>query len=277
MSKNKDVSAPASQRNHHRVFYLLIFLLFPSLLLLTSTKQDQIPIESSKSSDTDAQVYKMFSTIPPEEHNIFKQEKFRAIVKLREAHLLGNQHQGTDAIFEYEELEEACRQAYGVYAPGELALLVRGILTANGVHGTRNLTQRRYRLVSPGAMGIEPQDDIDLSLGFDARPEFATIREGEHRFAGEKLIELYRLRDYYLANEPYVSQYVGYDYNELQHVFRQAYAAADPAWLALLERGTLTAHGYSHLTDTVKTKIFKAMTPAKMGLEIGRLLNEIPK
>lgn len=277
MSKSKPVSAPAAQRNHHRVFYLLILLLFPSLLLLTSNNKDQVPVQSSASGDSVAQVYSMFSTIPLEQSNIFKNAKFRAIVKLREAYLLGNKNQSTDALFEYEELEEACRQAFGVYAPSELALLVRGILTANGVHGTNNLTRQQYRLFSPETMGIEPQDDIDILLRFDARPEFAAIREGEHRFAGEKLLELYRLREYYLANEAYVSQYVGYNYNELQHIFRQAYAATAPAMLALLERGTLTAHGYSHLTDSAKTAIFKAMTPAKMGLEIGRLLNEVPK
>lgn len=277
MSKSKHISAPASQRHHHRVFYLFIFLLFPSLLLLTSNKNDQVSIQSNTANDSLAQVYNMFSTIPLEENNIFKGAKFHAIVQLREAYLLGNQNRRSEALFEYEELEEACRQAFGVFDPSELALLVRGILTANGVHGTRNLTQRQYRLFSPDAMGIEPQQDIDLSLRFDARPEFASIRESEHRFAGEKLIELYRLREYYLANEPYVSQYIGYDYNELQHVFRQAYAAVDPAWLALLERGTLTAHGYSHLTDSTKTKVFKVMTPAKMGLEIGRLMNDIPQ
>ena len=272
MCKQDHVSENASKMSHHKHIYLSLIILFPSLLIFLfayqqkSNTNKQITFEP----DSTQEIHGMFLSIPPEQDNIFKKEKFKEIVKLRQSYLLGLKDSSIDRSFNYEEVKEACRQAFGAYAGSKFALLLRGILTANGVHKETEADKKVYKLYTPIAMGIESQNNLDLQTRYENLVEFNTIKRTKNIFNNQQLLELYRLREYYLADSPYVSKWVKYDFEDLSEAFEEACGAYSPAFKALLIQGTLTAHGYYNLNDSTRFLNFRLMTPTKMGLKYRR-------
>lgn len=278
MEKQKNVLVKASKKPQIIVMSIFSLFLVPSIFLLIFTSRNQSDYQKISRADTTRQKYDLFSTIPNKEKNIFKGLKLEAIFKLRESYLLGIADSSKDVLFEYEELDEVCRQAFGAIAPSWKALLKRGILTANGRHSQTGATDRRYKIYTPVKLGLESQEEIDLFKNYEDRPEFYSIeKDGDKKLSEiDQYLELYKLREYYLYNVAYISERVEFSYRQLDDVIRQAYGASSPALINLIKRGVLTAHSRYSVNDSTWTIKYKLMTPAKMGLEIGRLVNENP-
>lgn len=247
-------------------FSIIIVSTVLTILLVTSTSQQQIT--NLPSSDSSIAKYGIYSTIPAESVNIFKEERYKEIFRLRENYLKGQKPITSACKFEYEELEEVCRQVFGSFSPSVNAMLVRGILTANGVYHPRDSLKHTYKIYTAQPMDLKIQNEMDLQRRVEDQPEFATILPPYMNcFKGRKLFELYSLRDNYLQEKNYVTKCT-YLYNELPHAYKQAFGATAPSLKALLVRGTLTAHGQFYEIESIHHQKFKLITPTKMGLKL---------
>ena len=261
--------------------YFLFYLLFLPFLLILNNKHFGTDNQSKAVVDTlttPSQTYNIFSTIPDKKENIFKGSKLEAIRRMRESYLINKKDDSGDILFEYEELEEACRQAFGAFAPNRRSLIIRGIMTANGVANTKNAFRHKYRLFTPFALGLEEGEDINTLERYENLPEFNPIvKSGPESFSLDKRIELYKLREYYLDDKPYLTKSIGFDYQELDKLINQAFNTSSPYLQALIKRGILTAHKQYKLTDSTKIIKYRPGTPAEMGFSFGGLINEIER
>jgi hypothetical protein len=254
---------------------ILTFLIYLILHSIFPPSSDQINLQNIQISDITKKVYDIFSLIPEEKENIFKKEKLEEIKRLRTFHIEGKKAFGESCLFNFDELEEACKQAFGAVSESYNAVLIRGIMTANGVFSEERTSTKKYRLYTPLAMGIESKRDINLLIRYDDKSEFSHInKEGGQYFTNEQLFELRILREKYLQKKPYITQNVTFEFEKLPKAFELAFETYSPSLQALFQRGTLTAHGEYKLTESAKKKNYKLMTPAKMGLQIRSDVNE---
>ena len=275
MCKQDHVSENASKMSHHKHIYLSLIILFPSLLIFLFAYQQKSNTNKQITFEPDStdSIYGMFSTIPQEIDNIFKQDHFVEIRKMRESYLNGKADSSSN-IFKYKELEEACRQAFGAFSQSKRALLVRGILTANRVFKKDNVFHRQYKLFTPGAMGIESVNDFDLNQSYEDLPLFYTIKkEGENQFKGDQYVELFKLKESFSNDRCYLTS-ISYKYKEMNEAYKQAFGAYSPYLRALFIRGTLTSHGQFNMNHVANNLNYKLMTPARMGLQIRGNINE---
>jgi len=259
-------------------FALIIFFFIPFFVILSSQKMSTKKQTATEKTARAADTYNIFSTIPGKENNIFKDEKLSAIIKLRESYLLNTKNSSVDVMFEYEELDEACRQAFGAYSPVHRSLIVRGIMTANGVRKQSEIFLHQYRLFTPIELGLEETDDLNSLQNYENLPEFDSIvKSGVESFPLKKRIELYKLRDYYFNDKAYLSSSVGFEYRELDRLVKQVYNTSSPYLQALIKRGILTAHRQYKDTDSTQTINYRPGTPKEMGFRFGGLINEKKK
>jgi hypothetical protein len=255
------------KKNIFFVFGILSSAMF-TILIVATTSHQQIVISSNFDSTTAE-----YSTIPLEYQNIFKGKRYTDILNLRKVYLSGERDTTSACQYEFEELKEVCRQVFGSFSPSENAMLVRGIMTANGVYHPQDSIKQTYTIGFVNALGIEIRHDLDLTRRMENQPDFSTIMSAKtNRFHGRKRLELYPLRQNYLDGNKYLTNCFDYTYNELSDAYKQACGAYSPSFNALLVRGTLTAHGQYKGIDSTHSKKFKLMTPAKMGLKLEDVL-----
>jgi len=256
------------------ILTLLIFL----ILHFTFPKpSEKINLQNLHISDVTTKVYDVYSNIPTEEKNIFKKEKLKEIMRLRSLYIERKKDVSDNWLFNFTELDDVCEQAFGAVSQSHNAMLVRGIMTANGIFDNKDRNIKKYKIYTPLAMGLKTEINIDLHVRYDDREEFKHINEqGKQFFSNEQMFELRILRENYLEKKPYITKNAIFEFNKLSKAFELAFEAYSPSLQALYQRGILTAHGEYDLTQSllVKNRKYRLMTPVKMGLQTWRRIDE---
>ena len=112
MKEQNNVSGDASKKKQLRITSIILIVLILTLFLLSSQPINHISLQTISKPDSTKNSYGLFSIIPNEEHNIFKGKKLTEIYRLRNSYLLGLADSTKEFLFEFEEIDEVCRQAF---------------------------------------------------------------------------------------------------------------------------------------------------------------------